>query len=332
MRRRDFVTMLGGAAAVSSVSWPLAARAQQPRMRRVGYLVGYPETDATAQARNAAFRRGLQELGWIEGRNVRIDPRFAGTDPARIETDAADLVGLAPDVIFASPAQVALALRKLTNSIPIVFANVPDAVGVGLVQSLAHPGGNVTGFTTYEPALAGKWVEVLKEMAPRVARIAVAYSPANPAWPSRLHVIESVAPAVSVKITPVPLHSDADILHALAAFADEPDGGLIVLPSIFMTTHRRTIIEAAGRHRLPAIYPFRYYAVEGGLLAYGIDGYDQFKQAAAYVDRILKGAKPADLPVQAPTKYELVINLKTAKALGLDIPPMLLARADEVIE
>jgi putative ABC transport system substrate-binding protein len=327
LHRREFITLLGAATA-----WPLAVRAQQPeRVRRIGVLLGYGETDMETQARITALRRKLDELGWREGRNLRIDYRFVA-DAERMRAGAADLVGLAPDVIVASPGQVLLVLTKQTRTIPIVFANVPDPVGIGLVPSLAHPGGNITGFTSIEPTLAGKWLEALKEVAPYVTRTAVIYNPANPAWRERLRVIQTVAPSLVAELNPVGVGNAAEIERALDGFAREPNGGLIVLPSLFMQAHRKTVIALAAKHRMPAIYPFRYFATDGGLISYGIDTLDQFRGAATYVDRILRGEKPADLPVQAPVKYELVINLKTAKALGLEVPPTLLARADEVIE
>jgi putative ABC transport system substrate-binding protein len=327
MNRREVITLLGAAAA-----WPLAARAQQAdRLRRIGVLMGYGETDTETQARIAALKQKLDELGWREGRNLRIDYRFVA-DAERMRSGAADLVRLAPDAIVCSPGQVMLVLKEQTRTIPIVFANVPDPVGIGLVPSLAHPGGNITGFTSIEPTLAGKWLEALKEVAPYVTRMAVIYNPENPAWRERLRVIQAVAPSLVAELSPVGVVNTAEIERALTGFARQPNGGVIVLPSLFMQAHRKTVIALAAKHRMPAIYPFRYFAADGGLISYGIDTLDQFRGAASYVDRILKGEKPADLPVQAPTKYELVINLKTAKALGLEIPPTLLARADEVIE
>jgi putative ABC transport system substrate-binding protein len=329
MRRREFITLLGGAAA----AWPLAARAQQPeRMRRIGILMGYAESDPVAQARIAAFRQGLQELGWIEGRNVHFDYRWPAVDPERIRTHAAEIVGLVPDVIMASPAQVTLVLKEATKTLPIVFVNVPDPVDLGLVSSLARPGGNMTGFANFEHALAGKWLQILKEVTPSAMRIGIFYSSENPAWRGRLRVMEEAAPSLGVQLPPAGVSNAAEIEPTFASFVQEKIGALVVLPSIFAATHRERIVALAARHRLPAVYPFRYFAAAGGLIAYGIDANDQYRRAALYIDRILKGEKPADLPVQAPTKYELVINLKTAKALGLEVPPMLLARADEVIE
>jgi putative ABC transport system substrate-binding protein len=326
--RREFIALLGVAAA-----WPLAARAQQTeRVRRIGILMGYAENDPVAQARVAAFRRGLQELGWTEERNVQFDYRWPSVDPPRILAHAAEIVELAPDVIVSSPAQVTLELNRATKSLPIVFVNVPDPVDLGLVSSLAHPGGNMTGFANFEHALAGKWLEILKETMPSARRIGVFYSRENPAWRGRLRVIEEVAPSLGVQLAAIGVSEMAEIEGAFDSFAQEKIDALIVLPSILAATHRAPILASAAKHRFPAIYPFRFFVAEGGLLSYGVDVNDQFRRAAAYVDRILKGAKPADLPVQGPTKFELVINLKTAKALGLQISPMLLALADEVIE
>jgi ABC-type uncharacterized transport system substrate-binding protein len=328
MNRRDFITLVGGAASV----WPIPVHAQQSeRVRRIGVLMGYGETDTETQARIAVLKRRLDELGWREGGNLRIDYRFVA-DAERMRAGAAELVGLAPDVIVSSPGQVMLLLKEQTRTIPMVFANVPDPVGIGLVPSLAHPGGNITGFTSIEPTLAGKWLEALKEVAPHVTRVAVIYNPENPAWRGRLRVIQAAAPSLVAELSPVGVANAAEIERALDGFARKPNGGLIVLPGLIMQAHRTSIIALAAKHRMPAIYPFRYFATDGGLISYGIDTLDQFRGAASYVDRILRGEKPADLPVQAPTKYELVINLKTARALGLEVPPTLLARADEVIE
>jgi putative ABC transport system substrate-binding protein len=329
MRRRAFISLLGGAA----VAWPLAAWAQQSaRLRRIAVVIGYAGTDIETQSRVGAFRQKLQELGWTEGRNIEIDFRATGADPERIRAQAQELVARAPEVIVASPGQVVLALRDVASAIPIVFANVPDPVGIGIVSGLAHPGGDITGFTSTESALAGKWLEVLKEIGPAVKRVLVIYSPVNPAWPGRLRVLEQVAPAAGVQLTPAAVQEADDIERALTSFAREPNGGIILFPSIFTSDHRDIVVAAAARHRLPAMYPYRAAAVSGGLISYGIDIPDQFRGAASYVDRILKGEKAGDLPIQAPTKYELVVNLKAAKALGLEVSPMLLARADEVIE
>ena len=328
MRRRNFIALLGGAAA-----WPLLADAQQPeRMRRIAVVVGYAKEDIETTGRMAGFRRRLQELGWTEGRNIQVEERFTGAEPERIQAAVTEMVHGVPDVILTSPGQVALVLKKATSTIPIVFANVPDPVGIGLVSTLARPGGNITGFTSIEPTLAGKWLEVLKEIAPHTARVAVLYSPANPAWSARLRVLEAMAPSLRIELKPTPVRSAAEIDHAIEDFAREPNGGLILLPSVFTSDHRGTVIVAAERHRMPALYPYHAAVAEGGLVAYGIDIVDQFRGAASYVDRILKGEKPADLPVQAPVKFELAINLKTAKSLGLEVPDKLLALADEVIE
>ena len=328
MRRRDFITLVGGAAA-----WPVVARAQKTdSMRRIGVLIGGAESDGETRSRVAGFRNGLQALGWTEGRNIKIDYRFTSSDPARIQADAAELVRLAPDVMLTSPGQVALLLHKATRTIPIIFANVPDPVGIGLVASLPRPGGNVTGFTSTEAEVAGKWLEVLKEAAPSVTQVAVIYSPPNPAWQGRLRAIEAVAPALNVKVTPVGIRDAGEIDRAIQGLGDISSCGVILLPAVFTIAHREAFIALAARHRLPAVYPIRVFVSNGGLISYGHDVIDQFRRAASYVDRILKGEKPADLPVQAADRFELVINLKTAKALGLTIPPMLLGRADEVIE
>jgi len=324
MRRREFITLLGGAA----VAWPLAARAQQAdRMRRVGVLVSRIADDPEEQARLAAFVQGLQELGWTEGRNVRIDYRWAAADADRSRTYAAELVALAPDVIVAAGSQSVAALEQTTRTVPIVFASVVDPVGAGYVPSLARPGGNATGFTAFEYSLSGKWLELLKEIAPNLTRIAILRDPALAA------VIQAMAPpSFGVELSPIDVRDAGEIERDVAAFAGETKGGLIVTGSSGAAVHRELIIMLAARHRLPAVYPFRNYVTSGGLISYGPDPTDQFRRAAGYVDRILKGEKAADLPVQAPTKYELVINLKTAQALGLTVPPLLLARADAVIE
>jgi len=329
VRRRAFIALLGGAA----VAWPLAARAQQlQRVRRIGVLIGYAGTDAETQSRVGAFRQKLQELGWIEGRNIEIDVRATGADPERIRAEVQDLVARAPEAILASPGQVVLVLRDATSAIPVVFANVPDPVGIGIVSALAHPGGHITGFTSTESALAGKWLELLKEIAPAVSRVSIIYSPVNPAWPGRLRVLEDVAPAMGVQLVPSAVREVGEIERAITTFAREPNGGIILFPSIFTSDHRDIVVALAARYRLAAMYPYRSAAMSGGLISYGIDIPDQFRGAASYVDRILKGEKAGDLPIQAPTKYELVVNLKTAQTIGLDIPPTVLARADEVIE
>jgi ABC-type uncharacterized transport system substrate-binding protein len=328
MNRREFVTLLGGVAA-----WPFEARAQQPeRMPRVGLLMGYPEGDAEGQNSVAAFQRGLQELGWTEGRNFRIDIRWAGADPDKARTFAKELVGMTPDVIVPNSNQVTAILQQETCTIPIVFVFVGDPVGSGFVASLAQPGGNVTGFAAFEAAIAGKWLEVLKEVAPNISRVGVILHPETPAHVGFLSAAEAAAPSLGVKLIVLSVHTAAEIDRAVTKFASESNGGLIVSPHAVTLGHRKAIIGLAARYRLPAVYGFRIFATSGGLISYGTNPIDPFRQGASYVDRILKGAKPADLPVQFPTKYELVVNLKTAKALGLDVPPTLLARADEVIE
>jgi putative ABC transport system substrate-binding protein len=330
MRRREFIILLGGAA----VAWPLAARAQQAdRMRRVGVLVSRIADDPEEQARLAAFVQGLQELGWTEGRNVRIDYRWAAGDADRSRTYAAELVALAPDVIVAAGSQSVAALEQTTRTVPIVFASVVDPVGAGYVTRLARPGGNATGFTAFEYSLSGKWLELLKEIAPNLTRIAILRDPALAAGIGQFAVIQAMAPpSFGVELSPIDVRDAGEIERDVAAFAGETKGGLIVTGSSGAAVHRELIIMLAARHRLPAVYPFRYFVTGGGLMSYGPDTTVQFRRGAGYVDRILKGEKAADLPVQAPTKYELTINLKTAKALGLTVPPLLLARADAVIE
>jgi putative tryptophan/tyrosine transport system substrate-binding protein len=328
MRRREFITLLGGAAA-----WPLAARAQQgARMRRIGILINLASDDAEGQARLAAFHQGLQQLGWTVGRNVQIDYRWGAGDADRIRKFAAELVALAPDVILSTGSPSAAALQQATRTVPIVFVTVVDPVGSGFVDSLARPGGNITGFTLYEYSISGKWLELLKEIAPGVTRAAVIRDPALTAGGGQLGVIQAVSPSVGVEVTPVNVRDAGEIERAVTAFARQPNGGLIVTASTLAGVHRDLLIALAARHRLPAVYPVPYMVTSGGLTSYGPDTVDQYRRAAGYVDRILKGEKPADLPVQAPTKYELVINLKTAKALGIEVPATLLARADEVIE
>jgi putative tryptophan/tyrosine transport system substrate-binding protein len=329
MRRREFITLLGGAAA----AWPLAARAQQrERMRRIGLLTGVPNVDPDAQARFAMFRQTLQQLGWTEGRNVRIDYRAGADHSDRIRQSAAELVGLAPDVIVATAGALVGALQQMSRTVPIVFVTTIDPVGSGFVDSLAHPGGNTTGFVLFEYSLSGKWLELLKQIAPSVTRAAVLRDTASPAGNAQFGAIQAVAPSLRVEVSPVNMRDAGELEHAVAAFARSANDGLIVTGSPWATTHRNLIITLAARHKLPAVYYLRSFAATGGLISYGPDFIDQYRRGAGYVDRILKGEKPADLPVQAPTKYELVINLKTAKALGLTVPPALIARADEVIE
>jgi len=328
MRRREFITMLGGAAAIH----PLIARAQQPeRIRRIGILLPAAADDADSQARVGAFLQALALLGWTIGRNVRIDTRWATTDAAEIRRHAAELAALAPDVILAHAATTVGPLLQATRTVPVVFPAVVDPVGAGFVDSLARPGGNVTGFMNFEYSMGGKWLELLKEIAPRVTRVAVLRYAATPSGVGQFGIIQSVAPSLRVEVIPVNMRDAPEIERAVAAFARAPNGGLIVTASPLAQRHRDLIVTLAARHKLPAVYFDRVFATAGGLISYGPDYIDQYRRAAVYVDRILKGEKPADLPVQAPTKYELVINLKTAKALGLDVPQSVLARADEVI-
>src|SRR5262245_11046017 len=328
IRRRAFITLLGGAAA-----WPLAARAQQPeQVRRVGWLIGQAAGDAGGKARLSAFGPGLQQLGWTDGRNVRIDTRWGGGDADRMRRYAAELVALAPDVILAGGTAAVGILLQATRTVPVVFATVSDPVGAGYVDSVARPGGNATGFLLYEYGTSGKWLELLKEIAPGVTRVAVIREAAIAAGIGQLGAIQSVAPSFGVELTPLNVRDAAEIERAVTVFAKSSKGGLILTGSTLALVHRDLIIMLAARHKLPAVYNSRLYVASGGRISYGPEFTDQYRQAAGYVDRILKGEKPGDLPVQAPTKYELLINLKTAKALGLDVPPTLLARADEVIE
>ena len=320
---------LGGVAA----AWPLAARAQQPeRMRRVGVLMNLGSDDAEAQARNAAFLQGLQELGWTVGRNVRIEYRWGAGDAELFRRHASELVALAPDVILAGGGAVVPSLLQATRTVPIVFTGTPDPVGAGFVESLARPGGNATGFTIYEYGISGKWLELLKEIAPHVTRAAVIRDPAIAAGLGSWGAIQSVAPSLGVELRPLGVRDAGEIERVVTAFARSSNGGLIVTGSALAIVHRELIATLAARHRLPAVYPLRLFVTVGGLISYGPDSIDPYRLAAGYVDRILKGEKAADLPVQAPTKYELVINLTTAKALGLEVPATLIARADEVIE
>ena len=328
MRRREFITLIGSA----SVAWSLAARAQEPK-RRIGMLMSLLENDPEGQARVRAFVDGLQQLGWTDGHNVRIDIRWAG-NPADSGKYAAELVALAPDVIFASASVNVAALQRITRSVPIVFASVIDPVGAGFVASLARPGGNTTGFSAFEYSLSGKWLELLKEIAPNVTRVAVLRDPSLAAGIGQYR--RDPGPSAAVTWSRVDLRltrrDPTEMERAITAFAREPNGGLIVTGSPAAANHRKLIIALALQHRLPNVYAFRYYPTSGGLASYGPDIIDVHRRAAAYVDRVLKGEKPADLPVQAPTKYELVINLKTAKALGITVPQTVLGRADEVIE
>jgi putative ABC transport system substrate-binding protein len=325
MRRREFIAGLAGVAA-----WPLAVRAQQPR--RIGVLMaGYSQTDREGQARIAAFLDRSQRLGWTDGRNVRIEYRWDAGDAERTRALAAELVRSAPDVIVVMAGPALAELQMLTGTIPIVFTQVADSVGSGHVASLARPGGNITGFESIEPAIGGKWLGMLKEAAPNLNRVAVLLGPESAFSVATLRAAGAVAPSLGVTVTAVYLNG-GEIERAIAMFAGQPDGGLVVVPFPITLSNRGLIIFLAAKHHLPAIYPFRYFANEGGLMSYGSDQIDEWRGAATYVDRILRGEKPAELPVQAPTKYELVINMKTAKALGLNIPPGLPLRADEVIE
>src|SRR5262245_13280265 len=325
MRRRAFIKLIGGAA----TAWPLAARAQQrERMRRIGVLLNITADDPEAQARLAAFAQGLQSLGWIVGQNVRVDYRWGGGNVDAMHKFADQLVALAPDVILAQSTAAVAPLLQSTRTVPIVFTVVADPVGAGYVQSLAHPGGNATGFTGFEYAFAGKWLEILKEIAPSVIRVAVLREAGSVTGPGQFGAIQAVASTLGVELRPVDTRDVDEIERDITAFARNSNGGMIVTGSPAATVHRKKIVALAARHRLPAVYWTRYFAIDGGLISYGPDLVDQFRRASGYVDRILKGEKPADLPVQAPTKYDLAINLKTARALGLTVPPSLLARAD----
>jgi putative ABC transport system substrate-binding protein len=329
MKRREFIALLGGAAAAG---WPLAARAQQPALRRIGVLNPFAETDPQVRANLAAFRQALQTLGWIDGRSVHIDYRWGDADTERIRRQAQELVAFGPDVILVSSALGLQPLLQETRRIPIVFTQIADPVGAGLAASLARPGGKITGFTVAEFSTVGKLLEVLKDVAPQVSRVAVILNPDQIPQAGMVRAIESNAALLKVQVTASPARNTAEIERAIDQFAREPEGGLIVLPNPVTEGNRKLIIAMAARHRLPAAYFFRHFVADGGLISYGVDQADQFRQAASYIDRILRGEQPADLPIQQPTKYELVVNLKTAKALGLEVPPSLLARADEVIE
>jgi ABC-type uncharacterized transport system substrate-binding protein len=332
MRRREVIALSGGAAAAALLG-PRAARAQQPEhMRRIGVLIGISADDPDAQTRYAAFLQGLQQLGWIDGRNLRIDTRWAAGNAADMRKYAAELVAIAPEVIVSIGSASAGPLLQATRTVPIVFALVIDPVGAGYVDSLSRPGGNATGFMMFEYSLCGKWLELLKQIAPGVTRAAVLRDPGIAAGIGQFAVIESVAPSVGVEVSPVAVSDAGEIERGVTAFARSTNGGLIVTQSTQAIAHRDLIFTLAARHNLPTVCPERSYVAAGGLLSYGANYIDQYRQAAGYADRILKGEKPGDLPVQAPTKYELVINLKTAKTLGLTIPPSVLARADEVIE
>ena len=326
MNRRDFIKVIGGAAA----AWPLAARAQQSRMRRIGVLVAYLEGDPEMQARLAAFRQGLERLGWLEGRNIYINTRFAPAGAGQEQLRAREVVALKPDVIFAHSPQVVAALQRESRAIPIVFVGVADPVEAGFIASLARPGNNMTGLLGIEASIAGKWLTMLTQIAP-VTRVALVANPKN-IFDYFLHAAEPLARSLSIELVPSPVANTAEIEHAIESFARKSNGGLMLPPDATTSVHRDLIIALAARHRLPAVYSLRSFVAAGGLMSYGTDFTTQFREAASYVDRILRGEKPSELPVQAPTKYETTINLKTAHALGLTVPPGLLVAADEVIE
>jgi putative tryptophan/tyrosine transport system substrate-binding protein len=329
LRRRQFVALMCGA-----VAWPVAMRAQQhERLRRVGVLMGIAESDSEARPRAQALLQGLQELEWMEGQNIRIAYRWAAADKERMRAQAAELVAMAPDLIVANTTPVMVALRQVTRTIPMVFVQVVDPIGAGFGSRLACPGGNVTGYVNFEFSMAGKWLATLKKISPGVTRAGILYNPETaPFGAAFARVIDAAAPACAVDAVSILVCGEADLESGIAQFAAKPDGGLIVFPDLFNTSHRDAIIALAARHRLPAVYPYRYFAEEGGLISDGVNTVDWFRQAASYVDRILTGADPGELPVQTPSKFEFVINLKTAEALGLIVPPSLLPRADEVIQ
>jgi putative ABC transport system substrate-binding protein len=327
MKRRGFITLLGGAA-----TWPLTARAQQTqRMRRIGMLMPYDENDPLMKPRLSAFTQALAGLGWTDGRNLRIDLRWPGADSNRMRALAQELVGLQPDIIVASSAVATVAVQRETGTIPIVFTNAAEPVD-RVVAGLNQPGGNATGFATSEASMGGKWLELLSEIAPGLKRVAIMFNPDTSPSPAYMPSLETAARSLKVAPITTPVHSDVEIEAAITALGREPGGGLVVIPDIFTVVHRAPIILAAARNNVPAVYTQSYYAREGGLLAYGVDLVDNYRRAASYVDRILRGAKPGDLPVQLPTKFEMVVNRKTATALGLAIPPSILLRADEIIE
>jgi putative ABC transport system substrate-binding protein len=329
VKRRAFITLLGGAAA----AWPLAARAQQAEpVRRVGVLLSMSETDAEGHARIAALRQGLQELGWSEGRNLKIDLRWTGGDDVRARAYAAELVASQPDVIFAAPSAALAAVQLTTRTIPIVFAQISDPVGAGFVASLARPGGNITGFALFEFVIGAKWLELLKQIAPSVTRVAAIYDPATTSAHGFLPMIAAAGRSLGVDVSTYAVHDTTEVERVINTFAAEPNGGLIPVASALLAVQRDFVISLANRHRLPNVYGMRYYPADGGLASYGVDNIDLYKRAASYIDRVLKGERPANLPVQLADKYQLVINMKTAKALGLDIPVSVLARTDEVIE
>ena len=332
MRRREFIALVGGAAA----AWPLRVGAQAERMRRVGVLMHIPESDAEGQSRIAAFRRSLETLGWTEGGNLTIEYRWTGGEAQRARAAAAEMAALAPDVVLSHSGPGLSAMRDASRTIPIVFVQIVDPVGQGFVKSVARPGGNITGLTHFEPEMGGKWLEILKEVAPQIRQVAMLYNPQSASQGAGsgvyLRSFETVASALAVRPLALPIRDTAEMEHAIGAFAGEPNGGLLVPPDIFNTVHRQQIIALASRHHLPAIYPYRFYVASGGLVSYGVELLELYRRAAEYVDRILKGAGPGDLPIMQPTKFQLIVNLKAAKALGLAIPGSLLLRADEVIE
>jgi putative ABC transport system substrate-binding protein len=328
VKRREFITLLGGAAA-----WPLAARAQQgEKVRQVGVLTALDASDSQVTAWLTAFEEGLQKLGWGQGRNLRIDYRWAAGDDQRLRTYAAELVGAAPDVLFAAATPALVALNRETRSLPIVFVQVSDPVKLGFVASLARPGGNMTGFTTYEYSIAGKWLELLKDTAPGTTRVAVIFDPSNPSQAQYMQAIEASAPSFGVQLSLAAVRNAAEVERAIDAFAQQPNGALIVPPNVVTILNRDLIISLAARHRLPAVYAYRFFASSGGFMSYGVDLADTYRRAAAYVDLILKGTKPGELPVEQPTQFELVINLKAVRTLGLTIPQSLVARADEIVQ
>jgi ABC-type uncharacterized transport system substrate-binding protein len=328
MRRRDFITLLGGAA----VAWPLMARAQQPeRMRRIGVVMAYAGSDPNGQVQVAAFRQALQKLGWIEGRNIRIDFRYASDDSARVRALAVELLDLKPDLMVSNSNFITAILQSEVHSVPLVFVSVSDPIGSGFIKDLAQPGGNITGFANFQPTMGGKWLEKLREIAPQVERVGLMLHPEPPNI-GYLKSAEAAAPSLKIKLVGLEVRNSTEIERVLATFVGEPNGGLIIAPNVVTFANSGLIVALAARYRLPAIYPFAFYAKAGGLISYGFDASDQFRQGAVYADKILRGSKPADLPVQHPTKFELVINLKTAKLLGLEMPLQLQQLADEVIE
>jgi putative tryptophan/tyrosine transport system substrate-binding protein len=328
MKRRAFITLLGGTAA----TWPLAARAQQPdRSHRIGVMLGFEANDSDAQRLVVAFKKGLQDLGWVEGRNIEFEYRWPAADPERIRAHAIELVETRPSVILVNSTPGTRILHRETLTVPIVFVNIADPIRSGFVKSLASPGGNLTGLTNFEPRMGGKWLELLKEIAPDRTRATLIFNP-NTHSGQYFRLIETAAPTVGLESIQRPVQDAAEIERAIASLDHDRNAGIIVMPDTFNAVHRDLIVALAAQHRVPAIYPFRFFVAAGGLISYGLDDADLYRRAASYVDRILKGTKPADLPVQAPTKFELIVNLKTAKALGLDVPWFLQQRADEVIE